>query len=107
MPKMLSEKNSSSSPDEEIETRNLDPSIRTGHNGIALLPYPSDDPQDPLVSLPLKSRRQIYLIQEFEITELAYEKKTQDPGHNLPCYLLRLFCLFGWTITSRTSIKIV
>jgi hypothetical protein len=104
---MQSDEKSSNSPDEDNETRDLDSLRRTGHNGVTLLPYPSDDPQDPLVSLSLILRRQMYLICELSITELAYEEKTQDPGGNLSCYLLRLFCVFGWTITSRTSVNLV
>jgi hypothetical protein len=104
---MQSDEKSSSSPEEDNETRALDSLRRTGHNGITLLPHPSDDPQDPLVSLSRDLSREMYLIRYCKIIELAYEEKTQDPGCNLSRYLLRLFCLFSWTITSRASVNLV
>jgi hypothetical protein len=37
---------------DEMERGNSDPAIKTGHNGVTLIPCPSDDHLDPLVSAP-------------------------------------------------------
>jgi hypothetical protein len=34
-----------------LKSGNLEPAIRTGENGVTLLPQPGDDPLDPLVSI--------------------------------------------------------
>jgi len=41
----------SSAVEEGVEDRSSRPVVKksTGHNGIILIPHPSDDPRDPLV----------------------------------------------------------
>jgi hypothetical protein len=41
---------SKSSSAEVVKDGKSDTAVKTGHNGVILIPHPSDDPRDPLVS---------------------------------------------------------
>jgi hypothetical protein len=50
----LEEKRAGTANEADLSKRRSDLLIKRGYNGVSLLPYPSDDPNDPLVSIAIR-----------------------------------------------------
>jgi hypothetical protein len=98
----LDEKLPKSLPEEEVKQKEYYPALKTGHNGISLLPYPSDNPHDPLVRI---SAWFVESITDFQ--ELAITQETHNSRCNLLGNFLRLLGLFGWPASSGSSITVI